>query len=83
MVNHHHAKFGDHIHCGSEDMFLVSEEENSRCSRFNQPLVFISKGHGLKVHGISYCYLQSWSHALKASIGQNFENNFCQSVQKH
>ena len=55
MVSHHPAKFGDHRHCGSGDiMFLVAEEENSRCSRFNPPLLFISKGHGLKAHGISH-----------------------------
>ena len=60
MVSHHPAKFGDHRHCGSGDMFLVAEEENSRCSRFNlpllfnPPLLFISKGHGLKAHSISY-----------------------------
>ena len=61
MVTHRPAKFGDHRHCGSGDiMFLVAEEENSICSRFNPSLLFnpallfISKGHGLKVHGISY-----------------------------
>ena len=55
MVNHHPTKFGDHRYCGSEDkMFLVTEEENSRCSCFNPPLLFISKGHGLKAYGISY-----------------------------
>ena len=31
-------------------MFLVPEEEDS----FNPLLLFISKGHGLKAHGISY-----------------------------
>ena len=61
MVSHHPTKFGDHRHCGSGDiMFLVAEKENSRCSRFNPallfnpPLLFISKGHGLKAHDISY-----------------------------
>ena len=61
MVSHHPAKFGDHRHCGSGDiMFLVAEEENSRCSCFNPPLLFnplllfTSKGHGFKAHGISY-----------------------------
>ena len=61
MVSHHPANFGNHRHCGSGDiMFLVAEEEISRCSRFNQPLLFnpplllISKGHGLKAHGISH-----------------------------
>ena len=62
MVSHHPAKFDDHRHCGSSGyiMFLVAEEENSRCSRFsppllfNPPLLFISKGYGLKAHGILY-----------------------------
>ena len=55
MVSHHPAKFNDHRLCDSGDvMFLVVEEENSTCSRFNLPLLFISKGHGLKTHGISY-----------------------------
>ena len=55
------SKFGDHRHCGSGAiMFLVAEEQNSKCSRFNLPLLFnpplllISKGHGLKTHGTSY-----------------------------
>ena len=55
------TKFGDHRHCGSGYMmFLVAEKENSRFSRFNLLLLFnplllsISKGHGLKVHGIYY-----------------------------
>ena len=55
MVSHHPAKFGEHRHCGSGGlMFLVAEEENSRWSRFNTPLLFISKGHRLKAYGISY-----------------------------
>ena len=56
MVSHHSGKFGGHRHCVSGDiMFLVAKDENSRCSRFNPPLLFISEGHGLKAHGIS-CY---------------------------
>ena len=56
MVSHHSAKFGDHSHCGSGDiMLLVAEEENSRHSFFNPPLLFISKAHGLKAHSISFC----------------------------
>ena len=48
MVSRHPANFGAHRHCGSGNvMVLVSEEENSRCSRFNPSLLFISKGHGL------------------------------------
>ena len=84
MVNHHPAEFGGHRHCASQDiMFLVAEEENSRCSCFNPPLLLISKTQGLKTHGISYYYLRSWSHALKAETRQIFENTSCQSVQKH
>ena len=55
MVSHDSAKFGDHRYCGSGDItFLVAEEENSKCSRFNPlllfnpPLLFISKGHDWK-----------------------------------
>ena len=61
MVNHHPAKCGDHWHCGSGDkIILVAEEENSRYSHFNPPLLFnlpllfISKGHGLKAHAVSH-----------------------------
>ena len=53
MVSHHPAKLGGHRHCGSGGiMFLVAEEQNSTCSRFNPPLLFISKGHGLETHSI-------------------------------
>ena len=55
MVSNHPTKFGGHRHWGSEDiMFLVVEEEDSRCSRFNPPLLFISKVHDLKAHSKSY-----------------------------
>ena len=55
MVSYHPVKFGDHRHCGSEDMmFLVVEGQDSICPHFNSPLLFISKEHGLKAHGTSY-----------------------------
>ena len=55
MEIHHPAKFGCHRHCGSEDiMFLVAEEEDSRCSRFSPPLPFTSKEHGLKAQNKPY-----------------------------
>ena len=38
MVSHHPAKFGGHRHCGS-GVSLVAKEENTRCSRFNSPLL--------------------------------------------
>ena len=80
MVSHHLAKFGSHSHCGSGDvMFLLVERQDCTCSRFNPPLLFICKRHGLKAHGISY---RHWSDAFKATIGEKFENRCCQSVQK-
>ena len=60
------------------EMFLVAEEEDSRCSRFNPPLLFI--------------YLMAWKHmaynnnsdsihaCLKQQLEKKFENNFCQYV---
>ena len=41
-------------HCGRGDMFLVDEEQDSRCCPLNLSLLFISKAHSLKPHGISY-----------------------------
>ena len=54
MVTHHLAKFGGHRHRDRGDMFLVVKEPNCTCSRLNPPVLFIFKGHGLKVHDISY-----------------------------
>ena len=55
MISHCPAKSGGHSRCGTEDiMFPVAEEDGPSCSRFNPPLLFISKRHGLKEHGISY-----------------------------
>ena len=50
MVSHHPAKFGGHRDCSSGYMILTAKEENSRCSRFNPPLLFVSKGHELKTY---------------------------------
>ena len=57
-------------------MFLVTKGENSRPSRFSPLLIFISKGHGLKAHGISFIklfYLLSHIQIVFVSI---FENIF-------
>ena len=35
-------------------MFLVVQDKDSTCFRFNPPFLFISKRHGLKALGISY-----------------------------
>ena len=41
MVSHHPAKFGGYRNCGIGDIvFLFAKEENTRCSRFNPPLLF-------------------------------------------
>ena len=43
MVSHHPAKYGRGRHCGSGDMFLVTESKASPGSHLNHPLLFISK----------------------------------------
>ena len=76
MVRHHPAKFGGHKHCGggdcdSGDMFFVANEENSRCCR-----------NFLKDIGWKHtAYIINSDSGHTHSIGQIFENNFCQSVQ--
>ena len=53
MVGHQPANFGDHQHCpGGDTMFLVVDWQNSTYSSINMSLLFISKAHGLKPHGI-------------------------------
>ena len=55
MISHQPAKFGGHSRCDSGDIeFSVAEEEDSRCSRFNPPLLFISKGHDLNAGSLLY-----------------------------
>ena len=51
MVSHQPTKFVGQKHCGGEDMFLVAEGQDSTCPC--PPLLFISKGHGMKAQGIS------------------------------
>ena len=78
MVRHHPAKFGGHKHCGggdcdSGDMFFVANEENSRCCR-----------NFLKDTGWKHtAYIINSDSGHTHSIGQIFENDFCQSVQKN
>ena len=49
MINDHSAKLvGRRYYVRGVIMFLVVKEEDSACSRFNPPLLFISKVHGLK-----------------------------------
>ena len=45
IASDHSAKFCCYRHCGSGHiMFLVVDEEDSRCSCFNPLLLFITKG---------------------------------------
>ena len=77
MISPHPPMFGGHRHCGSGDLFLVVEEKVSTCSCLNLPLLFISKGHGVKA-------LKSPILVTCASCSnkRKITNNFCQSVQK-
>ena len=53
MISHCPAKFSGHRYCCNGDIkFLVAGEDDSRCSCFSLPLLFIFKGYGLKVCGI-------------------------------
>ena len=55
MVIHQTANTVGYRHCGGGDItFLVVEEHNSTCPTFNPSLLFISKGHGLRAHDISF-----------------------------
>ena len=55
MVRRHPAKFGDHRHCGSDDiLFLVAKEEISDALTSIRHFCLVSKGHRLKARGISY-----------------------------
>ena len=82
MVSHHPGKFVGHGHCGSGDMFLVNEQEDSRCSRFSSPLLFISIGHGLKAHIILWQWLQFWSHVLTQQLQKHLKITFSTPSQK-
>ena len=46
MKSHHLAGFEYHRLCGSGDMFLVVEDQDSTCVCGNPTLLFISKAHG-------------------------------------
>ena len=50
-TSHQLAKFGGHRHCGSGNMFLVVEEQDSTCSLKSAITVF-SQVHNMKAHGM-------------------------------
>ena len=59
-------------HCGSGDMmFLVVKGQDSTGPCFSPPLVFISKGHGLKACGITY-----QQHRSKQQLQKNLKITF-------
>ena len=77
MVSHHPAKFCGHRHCDSGDiMLLVAEEENSRCSRFNPPLLFISIGHWLKAQTYQVINSNPGHTRSKQQLNKNFKITF-------
>ena len=47
MISQNHAKFDGHRQCGSGDLFLEVEQQDSLCSSLNPPLLFISTAHGI------------------------------------
>ena len=54
MTSHHPAKFDGYRYCSEDIIFVVVEEQDSTCFRLNLPLLFISKVHSLKAHGVSF-----------------------------
>ena len=53
MIESH--SLGCHRYYASGDiMVLVVQKQDSTCCRLNLSLLFISKGHGLKAHDVSY-----------------------------
>ena len=54
MVIHYPAKFGWHRCCGSEDMLLVVEEQDSTCSLTSVMAIFS------RTHDISCSYTQNF-----------------------
>ena len=58
MVSHHTARFCSHRDSGSRIMmFLVVEAQDSTYCSLNPSLLFISKGHHMKAHGLPYLHL--------------------------
>ena len=72
MVSHHPVNSGSRRHCGNGDMFLFVEEEDSRCCRFNLPLLFVSKKTWIEntaYHNNFYSV-----HTLKVTIGEKYRS---------
>ena len=83
MVSHHPAKFGGHRDCGSGDMmFLVLERKHSACPHFNLPLLFISKGHGLKAHGSNLIISNLGHTRLNQQLEKYLKQIFASSSKK-
>ena len=66
MVSHRSVRFDGHRLCGSGDMVLLAVEgQYSTSSRFNSPLLFISKTHGIL-----------WSHTRNFTIKRTLTKTF-------
>ena len=64
MASPHLAKFGGHRDCGSRDMFLVVEEQDSICS-FNSTIIISSK-----VRGMLCLYIQKFT--IKIALPKSY-----------
>ena len=47
MIRQNLAKFDGHRQCGSGNLFLVVDQQNSLYSGLNPPLLFISTAHSI------------------------------------
>ena len=64
MASPHLAKFSGHRDCGSRDMFLVVEEQDSICS-FNSTIIISSK-----VRGMLCLYIQKFT--IKIALPKSY-----------
>ena len=77
MVSYHPAKYGRGGHCGSGDMFLVTESKASPDSRLNHPLLFISKTHVNTRNTIFTSLFRSTVDKRKVKKRTTVANLFC------
>ena len=77
MLSHHPAKYGRGRHCGSGDMFLVTESKASPGSHLNHPLLFISKTHADTPNKIFASPFRSTVDKKKVKKRTTIVNLFC------
>ena len=77
MVSHHPAKYGRGRHCGSGDMFLVTESKASTGSHLNPPILFISKIHANTPNNIFGSLFRNTVDKKKVKKRTTIANLFC------